>query len=321
MTIFELLALAVKNNASDLHLSANHSPLLRIDGELQPIHNQLDNSTLKTMVYSIMTLDQQEKFSKELDIDFAYCLENNQRFRVNVYQQQHGIGAVFRIICSRMPTLQSLALPAVFKNFCDSSQGLILITGPTGSGKSSSLAALIHEINQTQAKHIVTIEDPIEFVHISQQSLLTQREVQRDTLSFQTALRAALREDPDIICMAELRDLETIRLALTAAETGHLVLATLHTASAAKTLDRLIDVFPGNEKEMVRTMLSESLLAIVSQRLHRRPEGGRFAAFEILIATAAIRHLIRENKTAQIYSAMQTGRSLGMCTFAQYLSP
>jgi twitching motility protein PilT len=270
------------------------------------------------MLDEIMTETQQKKFSEELDIDFAYTLSEKQRFRVNVYNQQHGIGAVFRVIALQIPTLQSLKLPVVFQTFCDKSHGLILITGPTGSGKSSSLAALINEVNKTQTKHIITIEDPIEFIHASQKSLITQREVQRDALSFQTALRAALREDPDIICVAELRDLESIRLALTAAETGHLVLATLHTASAPKTLDRLIDVFPGNEKEMVRTMLSESLVAIVSQQLHKNPTGGRSAIFEILIATPAIRHLIRENKSTQIYSVMQTGQSMGMCTFEQY---
>jgi twitching motility protein PilT len=237
---------------------------------------------------------------------------------VNVYHQQQGIGAAFRLIPSQIPTQTALNLPAVFDTFCHAQHGLILITGPTGSGKSSSLAALIHAINKTQAKHIITIEDPLEFVHTADKSLITQREVHTDTLSFEAALRAALREDPDIICVAELRDLESVRLALTAAETGHLVLATLHTASAPQTIDRLIDVFPGNEKDLIRTMLSESLLAIVAQKLQKKLQGGRQALFEILVATPAIRHLIRENKTAQLYSAMQTGKAVGMCTFAQY---
>jgi len=319
ITLPDLLKLAAQKCASDLHLCANQPPRLRIDGELEPLsENRLNHQTLKTMLYEIMSEVQQQKLAQALDIDFAYALSENQRFRVNIYHQQQGIGAVFRVISSQIPTLKSLALPAVFQTFCHKSHGLILITGPTGSGKSSSLAALIDEINNTQSKHIITIEDPIEFIHTSKKSLITQREVQRDTLDFQTALRAALREDPDIICVAELRDLETIRLALTAAETGHLVLATLHTASAPKTLDRLIDVFPGNEKDMVRTMLSESLLAVVSQKLNKNPAGGRSAIFEVLVATPAIRHLIRENKSAQIYSAMQTGQAVGMCTFEQY---
>ncbi len=319
-TLPDLLRLAIENRASDLHLSTGQPALLRIDGELEALQdNPIDHHALKHMIDSIMTEPQRQKFSQTRDIDFAYTLLENQRFRVNVYHHQQGIGAVFRVIASEIPTLESLNLPAIFQTFSEKNHGLILITGPTGSGKSSSLAALIHHINKTQKKHVITIEDPIEFIHCSQKSLITQREIQRDALSFQTALRAALREDPDVICVAELRDLESIRLALTAAETGHLVLATLHTASAPKTLDRLIDVFPGNEKEMVRTMLSESLIAVVSQQLRKNPAGGRSALFEILINTPAVRHLIRENKSAQIYSAMQTGQAVGMCTFEQYL--
>lgn len=314
--ITDLLHLAIEKRASDLHLSAGHPPLLRVDGELEPIgETPIEKEALKNEITALMTDTQREKFSQQLDIDFAYTLSTSERFRANVYHQHHGIGAAFRVIASQIPTFESLHLPQVFQTFCEKKHGLILITGPTGSGKSSSLAALIHQINQTQSKHIITIEDPIEFIHVSRKSLITQREIQRDALSFQSALRAALREDPDVICVAELRDLESIRLALTAAETGHLVLATLHTASAVKSLDRLIDVFPGNEKEMVRTMLSESLVAVVSQRLQKNPIGGRKAYFEVLIATPAVRHMIRENKSAQIYSAMQTGKSVGMCVF------
>lgn len=314
-----LLKLAVEKNASDLHLSTGYPSLLRIDGELKAIdeNTKLSNSTLESMLYQILTKEQQEKFQQTLELDFSYTTSENQRCRVNLYNQQRGIAAAFRIIPQNIPTFKTLKLPPIFQTFCTKTQGLILITGPTGSGKSSSLAALIQQINETQFKHIVSIEDPIEFIYQPEKCLITQREIQRDTLSFENALRAALREDPDIICIAELRDLETIRLALTAAETGHLVLATLHTSSAPKTLDRIVDVFPGNEKEMVRAMLSEALLAVVSQKLIRLFEGGREAVFEILIATPAIRHLIRENKIAQIYSAMQTGKNVGMCTFEQ----
>jgi twitching motility protein PilT len=315
-TLPYLLQQAIEKNASDLHLSSEQLPFLRLDGRLQTLgETVLCHEKLKYMLHGIMTQAQADTFAHSLEIDFMYPFKQTQRCRVNIYHQQHGIGAAFRIIPTHIPSLASLQLPAVVNTFCHKTEGLILITGPTGSGKSTSLAALIHEINSTQAKHILLIEDPIEFIHTAKKSLVTQREVQRDTFSFQTALRAALREDPDIICVTELRDLESIRLALTAAETGHLVLATLHTASACKALDRLIDVFPGNEKEMVRSMLSESLQAVIAQKLCPRAEGGRSALFEILIATPAIRHLIRENKPAQIYSAMQTGDALGMRTF------
>jgi len=315
LSLQNLFQLAITKQASDLHLSAGQVPLLRIDGELTSTDEALlDNQTLKKLLFEIMTPEQQEKFTQDLDIDFAYNT-HKARFRINIYHQQHGIAAAIRIIPATIPTLTSLNLPPIFQTLAEKKHGLVLITGPTGSGKSTSLAALINHMNHTQAAHIVTIEDPIEFMHVSLKSLITQREVPRDALSFQHALRAALREDPDVICIAELRDLETIRLALTAAETGHLVLATLHTGSAPKSIDRLIDVFPGNEKEMVRTMLSESLLAVISQQLRKQENGRRRAVFEILVSTPAIRHLIRENKTAQIYSAMQTGKAMGMCTF------
>lgn len=319
-TLSDLFKLATEKRASDLHLSAGHLPLLRIDSELVSIEaNRLLAPALEDLIYSIMTAEQREKFQRELEIDFAYASKENRRYRVNVYHQQFGIGAAFRIIPENIPTLETLALPPIFQMLAAKNNGLILITGPTGSGKSSSLAALIHHVNITQSKHILIMEDPLEFIHISEKCLITQREISKDSLSFENALRAALREDPDIICIGELRDLKTIRLALTAAETGHLVLATLHTPSAPKTVDRIVDVFPGNEKDIVRAMLSESLLAVLAQKLHKHKKGGRYAVFEILIATPAIRHLIRENKTAQIYSVMQTGQAVGMCTFEQYV--
>jgi twitching motility protein PilT len=317
-TLNTLLLNAVAHKASDLHLSSGMPTLIRVDGTMKILHEEiLEATALEQMLSTIMSQSQQQTFAQTGDIDFAYAIDTT-RFRVNVYRQLRGIAATCRIIANQIPTLESLHLPDIFRELSTKEHGLILITGPTGSGKSSSLAALINHINQTTAKHIITIEDPIEFVHSCQQSLISQREIGKDTASFQQALRAALREDPDIISVAELRDLETIRLALTAAETGHLVLATLHTASATKTIDRIIDVFPGNEKDMIRTMLSESLLAVVAQRLRPKEAGGRYAEFEILVAAPAIRHLIRENKTTQIYSAMQTGAAAGMCTFEQY---
>lgn len=318
-TLNTLLLNAVTQKASDLHLSSGMPALIRIDGAMKVLHEEiLEAATLEQMLTAIMTQAQQQTFKQTGDIDFAYTIDTA-RFRINVYRQLRGIAVTCRVITNQIPTLESLKLPAIFRELSIKEHGLILITGPTGSGKSSSLAALINHINQTSAKHIITIEDPIEFVHTCKQSLISQREVGRDTSSFQQALRAALREDPDIISVAELRDLETIRLALTAAETGHLVLATLHTASATKTIDRIIDVFPGNEKDMIRTMLSESLLAVIAQRLRQKEIGGRYAEFETLLATPAVQHLIRENKTMQIYSAMQTGAAVGMCTFEQYI--
>ncbi len=324
MLIEQLLQTALDKRASDLHLSAGMPPLLRIHGELNALPMApLADDALKAMLYTIMQPALQQQFTQQLDLDFAYSLTasltasltTDARFRVNVYQQQRGIAAVFRLIPTTPPSMDALQLPDVLRSLIEKSHGLLLITGATGSGKSTTLAALLHHLNDQQALHIITIEDPIEFIHTSQRSLISQREVHTHVGGFQAALRAALREDPDVICVAELRDVETIRLALTAAETGHLVLATLHTASAPKTIDRIIDVFPGNEKDAIRTMLSESLLGVVAQRL-MRCDNGRQAEFEILVATPAIRHLIRENKVAQIYSTMQTGRELGMCTFA-----
>jgi twitching motility protein PilT len=318
MNISQLLQLAIERSASDLHLSAGLPPMLRIDGDLLPLDQPaLQSNELQTVANTVLNETEHQQLMQNLEIDSAYALSENQRFRLNIFHQQGSLAAAFRVIPSQIPSLQQLNCPEIFVEFCRRSQGLILITGPTGSGKSTTLAALLNHINHTQRKHIISIEDPIEFIYHSQQCMIQQRQVHRDTLGFSVALRSALREDPDIISVGELRDLETIRLALTAAETGHLVLATLHTQSAAKTIDRLVDVFPGNEKELVRAMLAESLYAVISQMLLKKPQGGRVAAQEILIATPAIRHLIRENKTAQICTVMQTGQAMGMCTMEQ----
>jgi twitching motility protein PilT len=321
MDIAELLAFAYKQNASDLHLSAGLPPLIRIDGDVKRINvDPLDDRTVHNMVYDIMTDKQQKDFEEFLECDFSFEIPNLARFRVNAFNQDRGPGAVFRTIPSKVLTLEQLNCPAVFKELCDTPRGIVLVTGPTGSGKSTTLAAMINYINEKEHGHILTVEDPIEFVHQSKNCLINQREVGRDTLGFNNALRSALREDPDVILVGELRDLETIRLALTAAETGHLVFGTLHTSSAAKTVDRIVDVFPAAEKDMVRAMLSESLRAVISQSLLKKIGGGRVAAHEIMIGTPAIRNLIRENKIAQMYSSIQTGQSLGMQTLDQCLT-
>lgn len=321
MDIAELLAFAVKNKASDLHLSAGLPPLLRIHGDVRRVNlPPLADADVKALVYDIMNDSQRKTFEANLEADFSFEIPNLSRFRVNAFLQSRGMGAVFRTIPSKVLTLEELNAPAVFKTICDQPRGIVLVTGPTGSGKSTTLAAMIDYLNSTQHLHILTIEDPIEFVHESKKSLVNQREVHRDTLSFENALRSALREDPDVILVGEMRDLETIRLALTAAETGHLVFGTLHTSSAAKTIDRIVDVFPAAEKEMVRAMLSESLRAVISQVLLKRRDGqGRVAAHEIMIGTPAIRNLIRENKVAQMYSIIQTNQSVGMQTLDQAL--
>ncbi len=320
MDIAELLAFAYKQNASDLHLSAGLPPLIRIDGDVKRINvDPLDDRTVHNMVYDIMTDKQQKDYEEFLETDFSFELPNISRFRVNAFNQQRGPGAVFRTIPSKVLTLEQLGAPPTFKDICDQPRGIVLVTGPTGSGKSTTLAAMINYINDSRHEHILTIEDPIEFVHTSKNCLINQREVGRDTLGFNNALRSALREDPDVVLVGELRDLETIRLALTAAETGHLVFGTLHTSSAAKTVDRIVDVFPAAEKDMVRAMLSESLRAVIAQSLLKKLSGGRIAAHEIMIGTPAIRNLIRENKIAQMYSAMQTSQALGMQTLDQCL--
>ncbi len=321
LLITPLLEATVARQASDLHLSAGLPPLLRIHGELHKMDlPACTHEEVQALVASLMTPDQRRTWQEALELDFAYTAPAG-RFRVNAFTHQRGAGAVLRRIEGRIPTLTELKAPPLLAELALKPRGLLLVTGPTGSGKSTTLAAVLDWINNKKAGHIITVEDPIEFVHTSRQCLVHQRELGAHTADFNVALRSALREDPDVILVGELRDLATIRLALTAAETGHLVLATLHTASAAKTIDRLIDVFPAAEKELVRTLLSESLLAVVSQVLCKTRDGqGRVAAFEVLLATPAIRNLIRENKVAQMYSALQTGASVGMQTLDQNLA-
>jgi twitching motility protein PilT len=320
MDIAELLAFAYKQNASDLHLSSGLPPLIRVDGDVKRINvDPLDDRTVHNMIYDIMTDKQQKDYEEFLECDFSFELPNIARFRVNAFNQLRGPGAVFRTIPSKVLTLEQLNAPEVFKKISDQPRGIVLVTGPTGSGKSTTLAAMMNYVNESRHEHILSVEDPIEFVHTSKNCLVNQREVGKDTLSFNNALRSALREDPDVILVGEMRDLETIRLALTAAETGHLVFATLHTSSAAKTIDRIIDVFPAAEKDMVRAMLSESLRAVISQSLLKKMGGGRVAAHEIMIGTPAIRNLVRENKIAQMYSSIQTGQNVGMQTLDQCL--
>lgn len=320
MDIEQLLERSVLAKASDLHISAGSPPLMRVDGEvIRAAEDALSADQVKRMLTGIMGESQQHEFEQMLETDFAYHIPDLARFRVNAFHQQRGPAAAFRTIPDRVLTLEELGAPEVLKELAELHRGLVLVTGPTGSGKSTTLAAMVNHINERRQQHILTIEDPIEFVHENKRSLVNQREVHRDTLSFKAALRSALREDPDVILVGELRDLETIRLAMTAAETGHLVFATLHTTSAPKTIDRIIDVFPGDEKAMVRSMLSESLRAVVSQLLLKRPGGGRVAAHEIMVATPAIKNLVREDKVAQMYSAIQTGAAHGMQTMEQSL--
>ncbi|PMR67767.1 type IV pilus twitching motility protein PilT [Halomonas heilongjiangensis] len=315
MDITELLAFSAKQNASDLHLSAGLPPMIRVDGDIRRLNvPAMEDREVRKLIYDIMADRQRRDYEEFYETDFSFEVPGVSRFRVNVFNQVRGAGAVFRTIPSEVLTLDDLGMGDVFRRLAMLPRGLVLVTGPTGSGKSTTLAAMIDYINDNRYEHILTIEDPVEFVHRSKRCLVNQREVHRDTHGFAPALRSALREDPDIILVGEMRDLETIRLALTAAETGHLVFGTLHTTSAAKTIDRIIDVFPGDEKSMVRSMLSESLQAVVSQALLKRQGGGRVAAHEILVATAAVRNLIREDKVAQIYSAIQTGGNLGMQT-------
>jgi twitching motility protein PilT len=319
--ISDLLAFSVKNKASDLHLSAGLPPMIRVHGDVRKINlPAMDHAEVHSMLYDIMNDSQRKVYEEKLECDFSFEIPDLARFRVNAFNHQRGAGAVFRTIPSKVLTLEELNAPRVFKDLADTPRGIVLVTGPTGSGKSTTLAAMIDYINESQMSHILTVEDPIEFVHTSKKSLINQREVGPHTMSFENALRSALREDPDVILVGEMRDLETIRLALTAAETGHLVFGTLHTSSAAKTIDRVVDVFPAAEKEMVRSMLSESLRAVISQTLCKtKDEQGRVAAHEIMIGTPAIRNLIRENKIAQMYSAIQTGQSVGMQTLDQNL--
>jgi twitching motility protein PilT len=320
MDIAQLLAFGVKQGASDLHLSAGLPPIIRVDGDIRRINvPEMDHKQVHDMIYDIMSDKQRKDYEEFLETDFSFEIPGLARFRVNAFNHNRGAGGVFRTIPSKILSLEDLGAPKIFQDISEYPRGLVLVTGPTGSGKSTTLAAMVDYKNESEYGHILTVEDPIEFVHGSKKCLVNQREVHRDTLGFNEALRSALREDPDTILVGEMRDLETIRLALSAAETGHLVFGTLHTSSAAKTIDRIVDVFPAAEKSMVRSMLSESLKAVISQTLLKRIGGGRIAAHEIMLGTPAIRNLIREDKVAQMYSAIQTGQNVGMQTLDQNL--
>ena len=320
MDITELLAFSAKQGASDLHLSAGLPPMIRVDGDVRRINlPPMDHKQVHELIYEIMNDKQRKDYEEFMETDFSFEVPGVARFRVNAFNHNRGAGGVFRTIPSKVLSMEDLGMGQIFKDISMTARGLCLVTGPTGSGKSTTLAAMIDYINDNKYEHILTVEDPIEFVHESKKCLVNQREVHRDTLGFNQALRSALREDPDIILVGELRDLETMKLALEAAETGHMVFGTLHTQSAAKTIDRIIDVFPAAEKSMVRSMLSESLQAVISQTLLKKTGGGRLAAHEIMRGTAAIRNLIREDKVAQMYSAIQTGGAMGMQTLDQCL--
>jgi len=315
MDITQLLTFSVKEGASDLHLSSGEPPMLRIHGDIKRLDQAaLTREEVHTMAFDVMTDTNRRIFQERLDIDFSFELGDIARFRVNVFMQRKGEGVVFRTIPTKVITLDELGMPPILKEVCKKERGLVLLTGPTGSGKSTTLAAMVDYINANWECHILTVEDPIEFVHEPKKSLINQREVGPHTQSFAAALRSALREDPDVILVGEMRDLETISLALTAAETGHLVLGTLHTSSAPKTVDRIIDAFPAGQQNQVRAMFSESLEVIVTQTLCKKKGGGRIAATEILVGVPAVRNLIREGKIHQLPSTMQTGQRLGMQT-------
>ncbi len=322
MDLTQLLAFSMKNNASDLHLSANSPPIIRVRGDMKKVKSdKLSSDEIRTMLYSVMSEEQRATYEREMDLDFAIAFGDTARFRVNAFNTRNGAAAVFRTIPHEVPTMEELNLPPAIRNFAELEKGLVLVTGATGSGKSTTLAALINHINATKNKHILTIEDPVEFFHTSNKCLVNHREIERDTNSFRSALKSALREDPDVILVGEMRDYETISLAMTAAETGHLVLGTLHSNTANKTIDRIIDVFPSGDKEMVRAMLSSALEGVVAQKLLKRADGqGRVAAFEILVGTNAVRNLIRENQISQIYSMMQTGSRYGMITMEEAIN-
>jgi twitching motility protein PilT len=320
LDINELLAFSVQNGASDLHLTAGLPPIIRVDGEMRRLNvDELSHKNVHSLIYDIMNDRQRKEYEENLEVDFSFEIPELSRFRVNAFNQNRGAAAVLRTIPSKILTLDDLGAPDIFKKIINQPTGIILVTGATGSGKSTTLAAMIDYVNSHKREHILTIEDPIEFVHQNKMCVINQREVHRDTHSFNNALRSALREDPDVILVGELRDLETIRLAISAAETGHLVFGTLHTNSAPKTIDRIIDVFPAAEKSMIRSMLSESLRAVISQSLLKKVGGGRVAAHEIMLGIPAIRNLIREDKVPQMYSVIQTGQAHGMQTMDQCL--
>jgi twitching motility protein PilT len=316
LDLTQLLAFTVQNKASDLHLSAGSPPIIRVYGTLKRVKGDpLSSDDIRAMLYSVMTEKKRAEFEKNKELDFAIAPTSETRFRVNGYTSRLGACAVFRALPSKIPSMEDLDLPPVMKRFTDLHKGLVLVTGPTGSGKSTTLASMINYINETDARHILTIEDPVEFFHQSKKALVNHREVGSDTHSFARALKSALREDPDVILVGEMRDHETISLALTAAETGHLVFGTLHASSAAKTVNRIIEVFPASDKEMIRAMLASSLQGVVAQTLLSRADGqGRVGAYEVLVGTGAVRNLIRENQIPQIYSMMQTGSKYGMTT-------
>lgn len=319
--LIPLLELSVQRKASDIHLTPGQPPIFRIAGELITITEfpVLNADHTFTFFNAILDETQQKEFAIHLELDFAFTLPLLGNFRINLFKENNGVSGVIRVIPLEIPSLDHLGAPTIIKNLLNLSAGIILVTGPTGCGKTTTLAAMLQYINQNQQSHVITIEDPIEYIHHSEKSLMHQRQVYRDTHSFSAALRSALREDPDIILVGEMRDLETIRLALTAAETGHLVMATLHTSSAPRAISRIIDAFPAGEKSIIRNLISESLQAVICQRLVKKIGGGRVAAFEIMLGTPAIRNLIREDKTAQMYSVLQTSRHLGMCTMQQSL--
>jgi twitching motility protein PilT len=312
-SIAQLLRFTLEQGASDLHLSAGQPPLMRIHGDLRRLDlPALSLEDTRALIREVMSEPHRAVFREKLEIDFAYTLGEGLRFRVNAFMQNRGEGAVFRAITTKVPSMGELGLPEVVRRFAEEERGLVLVTGPTGSGKTTTLAAMIDHINETMAGHILTLEDPIEFVHIPKRALVNQREVGGQTHSFAAALRSALREDPDVILVGELRDLETTSLAMTAAETGHLVLATMHTSSAPKTVDRIIDIYPAEQHGQIRSMLAESLVGVVSQMLIKKRGGGRAAALEILVGSPAVRNLIREGKTHQIPSSMQVAGRAGM---------
>jgi twitching motility protein PilT len=315
MDMMQLMVTALKNGASDLHITTGNSPYLRINGDMKPMQLQpFTSDQVKHLIYGLMTDHQRSEYERDLELDFAITMGNDARFRVNAFNTISGPAAVLRSIPVKVKSLEELKAPDMFKRLAGLHKGLVLVTGPTGSGKSTTLAAILNHANETREAHILTVEDPIEFLHTSKKSLINQREVGKSTLGFANALKSALREDPDIILVGEMRDLETIQLALTAAETGHLVMGTLHTSSAPKTVDRIIDVFPENSKGVIRAMLAASIEAVITQSLIKKREGGRVAAHEILVATPAIRNLIREDKIHQLPSMMQIGSKYGMQT-------